>query len=169
MKVRNKFWNSNLLRVAFIIFVVSIFSSCNQNKVMEENQQITSYSWDYSDKKTFNAEIKDTTQNYNIYINLRHSFNFEWRNLWVNIETTFPDGRQFEKRINLVLSEPDGHWNGDCLGDNCDIQIPIQTNAFFPLTGKYTFTISQDMRVNPLGFVKSVGMRIEKKSTSANQ
>ena len=144
------------------------FTSCDKSLVMEENQQIQSYSWNYEDKKVFSAEINDTSQLYNIVVNLRHSFNFEWRNLWVNIETTFPDGRKFDKRINLVLSEPDGHWNGDCLGDNCDIQIPIQTKAFFPLTGKYTFKISQDMRVNPLGFVKSIGMRIEKNAEAVN-
>ncbi len=147
-----------------ILAICLLFSSCDSNQVMEENQLMKNYSWDYSDSKTFTAEIKDTAQHYNIYISLRHGFNFEWRNLWVKIETTFPGGKQFEKRVNLVLSEPDGVWHGDCLGDNCDIQIPIQENAYFPELGKYTFKITQDMRVNPLGFVKSVGMRIEKYS-----
>jgi hypothetical protein len=80
----------------------------------------------------------------------------------VNIETTFPDGKKYDRRVNLLLSDADGVWHGDILGDNCDILIPIQDNAFFPELGKYSFKISQDMRVNPLGCVKSVGMRIEK-------
>ncbi len=137
-------------------------TSCDKSVVMEKNEIIKNDSWDYADSKTFVAEITDTAVNYNLYVNLRHSFNFEWRNLWVKIETTFPDGRQFEKRINLILSDPDGVWYADCLGDNCDIQTSIQENALFPKVGKYTFKISQDMRVNPLGFVKSVGMRVEK-------
>lgn len=137
-------------------------SSCTNNAVMERNEPIKDYNWQYSDAKTFTAAIADTNQHYNIYVSARHGFNYEWRNLWVKIETTFPDGRQFERRVNLILSEPDGEWNGDCLGDNCDIMIPIQENAFFPLTGTYTFKLSQDMRVNPIGFVKSIGMRIEK-------
>ena len=128
---------------------------------MEENIPVKDYKWDYSDTKIFTAEIKDTTIHYNIYVNLRHSFQFEWRNLWVNIETTFPNGKVYERRVNLLLSEADGHWFGDCLGDNCDIQVPIQQNAFFPLTGKYTFKITQDMRANPLPYIKNVGMRVE--------
>ena len=138
------------------------FTSCDKARIFEENQQVTDYKWKYEDTKTFVAEIKDTTQHYNLYINVRHSFQFDWRNIWVKITTTFPDGKSFDKRINLVLSEPDGHWLGDCLGDNCDMQVQIQQNAIFPQPGKYTFKITQDMRVSPLIAIKSVGMRIEK-------
>lgn len=151
--------------VAILLLVCTItlgLSSCDKARLFEENQQINNNSWDYKDAKTFVTEISDTSQNYNLYVNVRHSFQFEWRNAWVNIKTIFPDGKTFDKRVNLVLSEPDGHWYGDCLGDNCDLQVSIQNNAFFPQNGKYTFIITQDMRVNPLPFVKSVGMRIEK-------
>lgn len=141
--------------------VVLLLSSCDKSRVMEENQDVQDYQWNYSDTKVFAAEIQDTTTQYNIYVNLRHAFQFEWRNLWVNIETTFPNGKVYERRVNLLLSEPDGHWYGDCLGDNCDLQVSIQQNAFFPLPGKYTFKITQDMRVNPLPYIKSVGMRVE--------
>ncbi len=142
-----------------------LFSSCDKNVVMESQQNVVNNKWDYADAKTFTAEITDTVQHYNIAVSLRHGFNFEWRNVWVKIETTFPDGKTYERRVNLVLSGPDGVWNADILGDNCDILIPIQDNAFFPQVGKYSFKISQDMRVNPLGYVKTVGMRIEKYST----
>ena len=138
-----------------------LLSSCDENVVMESHQNMESSKWDYADAKTFTAEIKDTVQHYNIAVSLRHGFNFEWRNLWVKIETTFPDGKQYERRVNLVLSGPDGVWHGEVLGDNCDIQVPIQQNAFFPLTGKYTFKITQDMRANPLPYIKNVGMRVE--------
>ncbi|HLP21738.1 MAG TPA: gliding motility lipoprotein GldH [Chitinophagales bacterium] len=141
---------------------ILLLSSCDKSAVMEEQQQIKDYQWEYADAKTFSTEITDTVQHYNIYVSLRHGFGFEWRNVWVKIETTFPDGKQFERRVNLVLSGADGVWHGDCLGDNCDMLIPIQDNAFFPQTGKYTFKISQDMRVNPLPLIKTVGMRIEK-------
>ncbi len=143
-----------------------LFSSCDKKVVMESHQNIVNDKWDYADAKVFTAGITDTVQHYNIGVSLRHGFNFEWRNLWVKIETTFPDGNKYEKRVNLVLSNADGVWHGEVLGDNCDILIPIQDNAFFPQTGKYSFKISQDMRVNPLDYVKSVGMRIEKYSAT---
>ena len=154
------------LRLGFFIFLLSFcsvfLSSCDKNRLMEENQQVTNNLWNRNDAKTFTAQITDTTRHYNLYVNLRHSFNFEWRNVWVEISTVFPDGKRLQKRVNLVLSEPDGHWFGKSLGDNCDMQVQIQQSAIFPQPGKYTFKIAQDMRVNPLVAVKSVGMRIEK-------
>jgi gliding motility-associated lipoprotein GldH len=146
----------------FFIGLCLSLSSCDRNVVMETHQNLQNEQWDYSNPVNFTAEIQDTVQHYNIYVTLRHGFNFEWRNLWVNIETTFPDGKQYERRVNLPLSEADGEWFGDCLGDNCDIRIPIQMNAYFPKLGKYSFRVSQNMRQNPLSYMKSVGMRIEK-------
>lgn len=154
---------SNYKFFSFILFVVTLFlSSCTNNFILEGQQNFVNEKWDYADAKTFSAEIKDTAQHYDIYVNVRHGFNFEWRNLWVKIETTFPNGKQYEKRVNLQLSEANGEWFGEVLGDNCDIQIPIQRNAYFPEIGIYTFKISQDMRENPLNYVKAVGMKIEK-------
>ena len=160
-------WIRKRLVLPFVYFIFSLFFfvSCNKNLVMENHQNIEGDKWDYTDVKTFTAEITDTIQHYNIYVSLRHGFNFEWRNMRVKIETTFPNGEKYERRINLILSEADGVWQGDILGDNCDIVIPIQDNALFPEIGKYSFKISQDMRVNPLIYVKSVGMRIEKYSS----
>ncbi len=161
--VEDKCFRSNLLNLTGLcIIAMLLLAGCDKNAVMETQQQIAGNSWNYTDAKTFTAEITDTVQHYNLYVSVRHGFNFEWRNLWVKIETTFPDGRKFERRVNLVLSDADGVWHGDCLGDNCDMLIPIQDNAFFPQLGKYTFKIQQDMRVNPLGFVKTIGMRVEK-------
>ena len=152
---------SKIILAITVLFALTL-TSCDKARVYEENKQIQDYKWNYNDAKTFVAEIKDTTQHYNLYVNMRHSFQFDWRNTWVKIVTTFPDGQTFDKRVNLVLSEPDGHWLGDCLGDNCDMQVMIQQNAIFPKPGKYTFKIVQDMRVNPLTAVKSIGLRIEK-------
>ena len=155
----------SIISLANLLIFSSVFLvSCDSNVVMEKQASMVGNQWNYADAKTFTAEIKDTTQHYNIYVSMRHGFNFEWRNVWVNIETTFPNGKQYERRVNLLLFDADGVWHGDILGDNCDILIPIQDNAFFPQVGTYSFKITQDMRVNPLGYVKSVGMRIEKYS-----
>jgi hypothetical protein len=48
--------------------------------------------------------------------------------------------------------------------DDLGYAVPtaIQQKAIFPLPGKYNFKIAQDMRQNPIGYVKSVGVCIEK-------
>lgn len=147
---------------AFALVLSAMLFSCNQNVVFEKNLDIKNESWDYSQAQTFKVNIEDTTSRYNIYINIRHTFHFEWRNLWIQIDTEFPDGKKLSKRVNLPLSEADGKWFGECSGNSCFIQIPLQENAIFPVTGNYTFTIRQDMRVNPLQNIRNVGLKVEK-------
>lgn len=148
---------------AGITIIVSLFlSSCDSKRFYEENQVVKNENWDYADVKTFTVEADDTVSHYNFLINLRHSFAFEWRNVWVKVATEFPDGKKTESRVNLTLSEPDGHWYARCIGDNCFLSIPILKDVKFPSKGKYTFTVQQDMRQNPLPLIRYVGFRIEK-------
>lgn len=155
-----------------ILFTLSMitllcFTSCDPNRLYETNIPVADQKWSYDDIKSYTVDVKDTVTRYNIYINIRHSFQFDWRNLYVQVGTQMPDGKKIEKRVNLPLCESDGKWYGSCLGDNCDIPVMIQHDAKFPQPGKYTFTIRQDMRSNPLVNIKSVGLRVEK--AKANQ
>jgi gliding motility-associated lipoprotein GldH len=149
-----------LIMIAAVVLLA--MTGCDHNRLYETNIPVAGEKWGYDDVKTFTVEIKDTTTRYNIYINLRHSFLFDWRNIYVKIGTQLPDGKKLDKRVNLPLCETDGKWYGSCLGDNCDIPVMIQHDARFPQVGRYTFSIRQDMRVNPLDKIKSVGLRVEK-------
>jgi gliding motility-associated lipoprotein GldH len=155
--------------IVFLVVVLAgtcMLSSCDPNRLYETNTPIADQRWSYDDIKSYEVEVKDTNTRYNIYINIRHSFQFDWRNVYVQVGTQMPDGRKLEKRVNLPLSEADGKWFGSCLGDNCDLPVMIQHDAKFPMVGKYTFTIRQDMRANPLTNIKSIGLRIEKAATA---
>lgn len=148
--------------VVIAAFFLFFLSSCNSNRLYEENMAVPNEQWNYDDIKEFSVVVEDTSIRYNILVNLRHSFAFDWRNLYVKIATEFPDGKKTDSRVNLLLSEPDGRWFARCIGDNCFISIPVKENIKFPQKGKYSFAIRQDMRQNPLPKIKYVGFRIEK-------
>ena len=154
------------LTIPAVVFGM-ILSACDTKRLYETNTPVANQNWSYDDIKSYTVNVADTNTHYNIYINVRHSFLFEWRNIYVQVNTVLPDGKKLEKRVNLPLSETDGKWFGSCLGDNCDIPIMIQHDAKFPQVGKYTFTIRQDMRVNPLINIKSIGLRVERATTHA--
>lgn len=156
------------LLLFFIALLALGLTSCDPNRLYEVNSPLDGEKWAYSDIKSFSVEVADTSIRYNIYINIRHSFHYEWRNIYVLVGTLLPDGRKLDKRVDLPLSEPDGKWFGSCLGDNCDLPVMIQQNAKFPMPGKYTFSLRQDMRVNPLDKVKAVGLRVERAARVKN-
>ena len=160
---QSSFLNSNRISLFLLPFIALLsLTACDPNRLYETNTPVVGEKWSYDDVKSFTIDVRDTTTRYNIYINVRHSFQFEWRNVYVQIGTQLPDGKKMDKRVNLPLCESDGKWYGSCLGDNCDLPVEIQHDAKFPMIGKYTFTIKQDMRVNPLEKIKSIGLRVEK-------
>jgi len=143
-------------------FCLLFLSSCDTNRVYEENTDIPKYIWNLDFKPAFNVSIADTSLLYNIYVNVRHTKFYPNSNLWMLITTQFPDGKKSEKRVELTLAGKEGKWLGDCLGDICDIKLPIQQNAFFDQPGNYSFQYAQIMRTDNLPFVMSLGLRIEK-------
>lgn len=146
-----------------ILFLGLLFlTSCDENRVYEKNEDIYLFEWDYEDKKVFEIEILDKLPK-TIFVNFRHTYFFEARNVILDLEIRTPKDSIYQIPINMLLSEPNGKWYGECSGDICDIKTPINefTNYSFLDTGKYTFTLVQNMRVNPLPNVMSVGIRVE--------
>jgi len=130
--------------------------------VFEEYKSVKGGSWKYDDSIQFKINIEDTAQRYNLFVDVRHNFYFDWRNLWVKVITEYPNHKTELSSVNLPLSASDGVWYGKCSGDICEMRVGIQENAIFPQKGIYTFTIIQDMRQNPLDKIIDIGMRVEK-------
>ena len=138
-----------------------LLTSCDESRVFEKNREIKDYIWDSRNKASFTFEIKDTTTLYNIYVNIRHADFYQFSNVWLMVRTTFPDGKQISKRVEVPLANDEGAWLGDGIGDIWDAQHLIQQGAFFNQAGKYTFELEHNMRKDPLPGVMAVGLRVE--------
>lgn len=97
-----------------------------------------------------------------MYVNIRHTDEFPYNNMWLNLQTTLPDNTITTSKIDVPLSEPEGAWTGNCIDGICYNTVLIQKNFRFPAEGKYIFTLEQDMRMNPIPALLDVGIRVEK-------
>ena len=151
------------LRFVLIALVGIVFSlsSCDESRVFEKNREIKDYIWDSRNKASFTFEVKDTTTLHNIYVNVRHADFYQFSNIWLMVRTTFPDGKQLSKRVEVPLANDDGAWYGEGLGDIWDAQHLIQQGAFFEQPGKYTFDLEHNMRKDPLPGIMAIGLRVE--------
>jgi gliding motility-associated lipoprotein GldH len=151
----------------FFSIVIFLLSSCNPNRIYEENIDIPKNVWDKNFKTTYQVSITDTTQLYRLSVNVRHTNFFQFSNLWITIYTTFPDGKTLSKRVELPLSGKEGKWHGECLGDICDVNISIQEKTRFNQLGKHTFVFEQIMRNKSLNLdqlpgIMAMGLLVEK-------
>ncbi len=144
------------------MFNLISFQSClfNPPATFENRKSINNSDWDYENLVNFEVTIEDTEPLYDIFIFVRHSGTYEYANCWVNVHTTFPNGEEQIRPVNLPLADDRGKWYGTGSGDVINTEILIQQRAKLPETGKYLFEIEQFMRVNPLKEISDIGLII---------
>lgn len=147
----------------FGICLLSAFVSCDRNVVFERNQKIPQMEWHFEDKVSFEAEINDTINLHNIYINVRNSIDYNYMNFYMFLDTEFPDGRLVRDTLECMLADNRGEWTGKGFGKIRSNQFQMRHNVWFPVRGVYTFTFKQAMRDEVLEGISDIGIRIEKK------
>jgi gliding motility-associated lipoprotein GldH len=150
--------------ISFVLFFVILFSleSCDPKRVYEKNEKIANNNWDQNTPLVFLVNITDTFYLHNVYINVRNAGFFGFSNLFLFINTRFPQGQMERDTLECVLATPEGKWLGEGLGDIFDNRILFKKNVRFPQTGEYRFELIQAMRINPLPGIMDAGIRIEK-------
>ncbi|KAA0990422.1 gliding motility lipoprotein GldH [Dyadobacter aurulentus] len=138
--------------------------SCDDSIVYKAHEDIDDGLWYIKNKPAFKIEITDTTQVYNLYYLLRNTLQYPYYNLYLTRNFTGPDKQLISNTLEEVYlsNEMTGKPYGHGLGDLFDHKIPFLKNYRFSKSGIYTITLSQSMRQNPLPFVMSVGISVEK-------
>lgn len=148
-----------ILTLTAIVFIIS---SCDKNRVYEKNIEVTDYiqGWKSDDVKTFDIKLDDTTVLYNLFINIRHAEVYPFSNIWLMLNTKFPNGKTNSQRIEIPLADENGNWFGDGMGDIWDYRFALSP-FYIQATGTYTISVAHDMRMDPLPGIMDVGIRIE--------
>src|SRR5699024_9528138 len=97
----------SILRVAGIIIFTLIFASCADNAIIDVNKEIDSRNWSYIKKVSIPVKIEDVGKAYNLYMNLRHTANYKYSNIFVLIKQINPGGKKATERKEFQLAYPD--------------------------------------------------------------
>lgn len=152
------------LQVLIIAAAVYIFiGSCTQIEIFEKDTAIPKNEWQQNLVAKGDFVITDTVSAYSIYLVLRHTDAYQYNNIWLNIGLQPPGDSLHHQNINIKLGNDAEGWEGTGMNDIWDIRKLLNgAPRRFKQPGKYSFTISQIMRDNPLPHMMSVGLRIEK-------
>ncbi len=144
------------------LFLLSIsLAACGSNFVYEETHRLAAEGWPYGEELAFGFDISDTAQLYNLHLVLEHSTRFDYQNMYVKIQTRFPNGEVLEEQVSLELADKFGRWSGKCRGEQCKLPIVIQQKAYFNQVGEHKIAIAQWTRTNPLLAIQSLGFKLE--------
>lgn len=142
-------------------WAILAISCAEDTAVLDKNVAIADKAWHYHDKPRLMAHITDTGPPYNVYLNLRHTAEYRYSNIFLLVHRSGPGMPDTTERVELPLAEPDGRWLGRSTGSLYAHKYLFKENMHFADTGQYLFTIEQNMRENPLPGVADVGIRLE--------
>lgn len=162
--------SNSLLTIACIILLLGI--SCDSKQVFDAYQSVPK-KWHKDSLISFKVTAPDTTNAYNLHINLRNNNNYAYSNLFLIAELQYPNGKTIKDTLEYKMAAPNGELLGKGFTDIKENKLwykGYDTPFVFEESGDYTITIQQAMRRNgdvngiiELEGVTDVGFRVEHK------
>lgn len=109
--------------------------------------------WHQDSVLDFRFDVEDTLSTYQILINVRHTENYSYQNMWL-----FADN----DTIEFYLADDRGRWLGN--GHNGYIEMPVlYEQAYrFAHSGEHTIRIRHAMRDSLLEGISDMGVKVVK-------
>ncbi|MCU0392632.1 MAG: gliding motility lipoprotein GldH [Thermoflexibacter sp.] len=148
----------------FPIFLLIWLSSCDSTRLFEEYKDLPERKWRSAEAITFNFQITDTVQSYNLYYNIRNTLSYPYYNLYITYELLDGADKVIAQKMlqNNLMHPQTGEPYGDGIGDLFDHRFVLLSDYKFSQSGSYKLRLRQYMRMNELPEIVAVGMRIEK-------
>jgi len=155
---RNSYTGTALVLLISLVFIVS----CTTVDLFEKTATMPKQEWKNSNKPLFDFDIKDTSVAYRLFFTIRHTDKYEYNNIYINLGIKGPGAdTTVYQRKDVPLGTNDKGWLGEGMDDIYYHRQEIE-GLRFQHAGRYTITLEQIMRDDPLKHVLDAGVRIEK-------
>ncbi|CAH0996421.1 hypothetical protein EMA8858_02553 [Emticicia aquatica] len=165
--ISKQLWAKKTQRKA--VFAMSLLLSlyclsCDSNAIFKSYEDFKDTNWFVKTIPTFTFKVEDEKIPYNIFLLIRNASQYPYNNLYITRYIYDQDGKQISNRLEeiLLFNPKTGKPLGEGLGDIYDHKVISSRNFKFPKKGQYTIKLKQYMRQDPLPYVMSVGISIEK-------
>jgi len=152
--------NRNL--TVLLITSLMLVCSCSSNIVYTGSESMKDNKWELQNVPAFNVTVTDTVNSNNVFFIIRTGSSYPFRNIYLFVTTTSPDGRSLTDTLQYNLADEKGNWFGRGFGDIHELDLKYKSNVYFPVKGNYQFSIRHGMRIEDLEGVYDFGIRIEK-------
>ena len=136
---------------------------------MYDEYKTISKTWKKGDVVPFTFKAPDTTNSYNLFLNIRNNNDYEFSNLFLIVGLKTPDGNKTIDTLEYEMTTPRGEWLGTGFSDIKENKLWFKEQFLFPKNGEFTLSIEHAIRKNgdtrgvaELKGITEVGFRIEK-------
>ena len=137
--------------------------SCDSSRVYEDYEDFEEAFWHMDSVQSFPFEITDIEKKYNLLATFRNSSAYPFYNIYFQYTLTDSLDSVVVKELKEAdLFDPKtGQPKGSGLGDLFDHTVPLLENYSFTSEGIFYLKMQQQMRLDSLPFILSVGARVE--------
>ena len=154
------------LRSGWVVLLFLCFGgvwvSCQNNRVYEGSKAISSEGWRMDDSAEFVIDVTDTVSAHNIIFNVRNTNSYRYANLYIFLDSYYPNFRHTRDTLHFLLADQQGNWIGDRAGEIVDNRFMFREKVRFPKAGQYRFVMSHGMYDETLPEIVDVGVTVEK-------
>lgn len=153
--------SKKIFKLCYLVpfLLVFLLDSCTNGVLFDQTRNVDNH-WYKDNPVVFKVNVPDSLNNYDFYVNIRHHTTYRYSNLYLFLQTRFPNGHITRDTIQIILANKEGEWLGKGWGSIKEDQILLKQNLRFPLKGNYEFSIWQAMRADTLKGIKDIGLRI---------
>jgi gliding motility-associated lipoprotein GldH len=152
------------MRRSSIFFIFILLTSCDSNRVFENNVVFEDRTWKITEPALLEFEIQDISKPHNLYLDVRNSIDYPYSRIFINYSLSDSAGIELSKKLisEYLFDQKTGKPSGESgLGDVYDHQFLIGGNFSFNHSGKYKVRFEQFMRQDTLKGILAVGLRVE--------
>lgn len=150
------------LNPLFALIFILCAVSCRSDIIFTDSVVIPEKKWTIDNIITFEVPVTDTLSRAEITFPIRTGSEYPFRNLYLFISASSPNGIIIADTIEYQLANGNGEWYGRGAGDIHELELPFRKNIYFPNTGNYSFRIQHGMRNLELSGVYDIGIRVTK-------
>lgn len=151
----------NKTGAVLILLLLLVAASCGKDTLFTGSSAMPGNIWRVAGIASFRFSVDDTLSNNDILFTLRTGSAYPFRNIYLFVTTTAPDGKIMTDTLEYNLADEKGNRYGNGFGDVRELVLPYRTNVFFPVSGTYTVDIQHGMRMEDLRGVYDIGLRVE--------
>lgn len=149
----------NSVYALLILLFISLSPSCSRSDEISDFHAVDATGWNYGDTVYFNLESPDSVFNGDMSIAVRHSADYDYSNIW--LEIIYPPQDSIKPdTVNVELADVYGNWHGKGLGLSFQFVDSIKNVS---MTLPKTIGLRHIMRVDRLEGIEQLGVILRQK------
>ena len=132
----------------YLLLFATIFFSCGKN-IHEDYYSFNHKGWNSDTIINFQYKIPDSQDSYDLSLNIRHTIDYEFQNLYVFLEGLEKD------TIEIILANKSGKWLGRGISDVRELEYVFSKKSVIK-KGEYKISVEQAMRYGDLNRIENL-------------